>query len=223
MTETSLPYYNDPFEEPYTGRVYTHIFAAASADTIEAGVALADVGLFSAQTVIIDATALPAGATFRLLMLDSGVAYTVRGGGQAILPALVGNVRISVSGTLSAAGTVRVHWLTTRLGTATWDCSSVGTTLVWTQSVVVLAAATSAALIAANPARVALRWMNVGANPFTVVPGAGPAVAGAGMSYNGASGVGLQGGSDTFDADVSQQAFAAISTAGTTVVVWEGV
>jgi hypothetical protein len=95
--------------------------------------------------------------------------------------------------------------------------------LTWTQTVVVLGAAASATLVAANPNRKGLRWMNVGANPMTVVPDAGPAVAGTGMSYNGAAGTGQQGGADTFPGDTSAQQFTAISTLGTTVVVWEGV
>jgi hypothetical protein len=94
--------------------------------------------------------------------------------------------------------------------------------LTWTQTSVTLPAGSNEVLIGANSNRRALRWMNVGTNPMTVVPGAGPAIAGAGMNYTGAVEGGYQGGSDSFVGDVSAQAFAAISTAGTTVVVWEG-
>lgn len=95
--------------------------------------------------------------------------------------------------------------------------------LTWTQTAIALPAGTSTQIVAANPLRKGLRWMNVGTNPMTAVPGAGPAVAGLGMNYNGAAGAGQQGGADTFPGDTSGQAFQAISTAGTTVVVWEGV
>lgn len=95
-------------------------------------------------------------------------------------------------------------------------------TITWTPTIVTLTAANSATLIAANANRKALRWMITGTNPMTVVPGAGPAVAGAGMNYSPGSGTGYQGGSDSFAGEVSTQAFSAISTGGTTVVVWEG-
>jgi hypothetical protein len=92
-----------------------------------------------------------------------------------------------------------------------------------TQTIVTLAAATSAPLIAANPNRKYLSWMVVGANPATIVPGAGPAVAGTGMNYNPGSSAIHQGGSQSFEGPaVPTNAFAAISTGGTTVVVWEG-
>lgn len=95
--------------------------------------------------------------------------------------------------------------------------------VTWTQTVVTLGAATSATLTAANPSRKALRWMNVGANPMTVAPGAVSVTAGAGMNYNPAPDSASQGGSDTFGSnEVSLQAFSAISTGGTTVIVWEG-
>lgn len=98
-----------------------------------------------------------------------------------------------------------------------------GAAVTWTQIPVTLVAATSATLIAANANRRALRWMVTGSNPMTVVPGAGPAVAGTGMNYSPGSGVGFQGGADGFSGEVSTQAFTAISTLGTTVAVWEGV
>jgi len=94
--------------------------------------------------------------------------------------------------------------------------------IAWTQTIVTLSAATSATLIAANASRKKLRWMVTGTNPMTVAPGAVTVVVNVGMNYNGNSGVGTQGGSDTFDGDASQQAFSAISTLGTTLTVWEG-
>lgn len=94
--------------------------------------------------------------------------------------------------------------------------------LTWTQTIVTLTAATSAALVAANQYRKGLRWMVTGASPMTVAPGAVTVVAGQGMNYNPASATGYQGGSDTFEGALSTQAFSAISTVGTTVVVWEG-
>lgn len=96
-------------------------------------------------------------------------------------------------------------------------------TVTWTQTVVTLTAATSQTLIAANTARKALRWMVTGANPMTVAPGAVTVTAGAGMNYSPGSGTGFQGGSDSFPGEVSTQAFSAISTSGTTVVIWEGI
>lgn len=97
--------------------------------------------------------------------------------------------------------------------------------ITWTQTIVVLAAATAGNLIASNQFRKALRWMNIGTNPMTVVPGtaaASAAVVGAGMQYNGNGGAGNGGGSDTFYGETSIQPFNAISTLGTTVCVWEG-
>jgi hypothetical protein len=95
-------------------------------------------------------------------------------------------------------------------------------TLTWTQTSVTLAAATSASLIASNGSRKALRWMVSGINPMTVGLGSGAVTAGAGFSYNGASATGFQGGSDGFVGEISIQQFSAISTLGTTVIVWEG-
>lgn len=96
------------------------------------------------------------------------------------------------------------------------------TSLTWNQTAVVLSANTAAPLVAANGARRGLRWMNVGSNPMTVVPGTGTPTAGSGMNYSPPSQSGYQGGSDSFDDAVSGQAFTAISTSGTTVIVWEG-
>jgi hypothetical protein len=95
-------------------------------------------------------------------------------------------------------------------------------TLTWTQSSVTLAAATSASLIASNASRKALRWMVSGVNPMTAAPGAGAVTVGVGFSYNGASATGFQGGSDDFTGEISAQQFSAISTLGTTVILWEG-
>ena len=87
---------------------------------------------------------------------------------------------------------------------------------------VTLSAATSAQIVAPNQARKGLRWMNIGLNPMTVTPGAAAAVVGQGMAYNGAAGAGQQGGSECFEGTaVPGDAFQAISTLGTTVIVWE--
>lgn len=95
--------------------------------------------------------------------------------------------------------------------------------VTWTQSTVDLPAGVSTPLVGSSLGRRALRWQVTGANPMTVVPGAGPAVAGVGFSYNPGQDVGYQGGSDAFGPnEVSTQAFTAVSQAGTTAVVWEG-
>lgn len=95
--------------------------------------------------------------------------------------------------------------------------------ITWTQTKVTLTAATSTTLIASNTARRALRWMNTGSNPVTVAPGAVTVTAGDGMNYNPGTGIGQQGGADSFGVnEVSMDAFSAISTLGTTVIVWEG-
>jgi hypothetical protein len=92
-----------------------------------------------------------------------------------------------------------------------------------TQTIVTLTAATSATLIAANANRRYLCWMNTGTAPMTVAPGAVTVVAGTGMNYDPGSSASNQGGSFCQDGvTVSQQAFSAISTAGTKVTVWEG-
>lgn len=92
-----------------------------------------------------------------------------------------------------------------------------------TQSIVTLSPGSTAQLIGANTARKGLRWMNIGSNPMTVAPGVSAAVVGQGMQYNGAFGTGMQGGSESFEGTaVPIGAFQAISTLGTTVVVWEG-
>jgi hypothetical protein len=92
-----------------------------------------------------------------------------------------------------------------------------------TQTIVNLPAGVSTQLVTANPSRKYLAWMVVGTNPATIVPGSAEAVAGQGMSFNGASALGNQGGYYEFDTDVMPDvAFQAISTAGTSICVWEG-
>ena len=95
--------------------------------------------------------------------------------------------------------------------------------VIWTQSIVSLTGATTVSLVAANTSRKALRWMNIGTNPMTVVPGAVTVTVNFGMNYDGSAGVGRQGGSDSFAGDLSRQAFSAFSTAGTSASIWEGV
>jgi hypothetical protein len=91
------------------------------------------------------------------------------------------------------------------------------------QTIVTLTAGTSATLIAANTSRKYLCWMNVGAAPMTVAPGAVTVVAGQGMNYDPGSSPINQGGAFCQESiSVSRQAFSAVSTAGTTVAVWEG-
>ena len=97
-------------------------------------------------------------------------------------------------------------------------------TIVWTQTIVALAANVSGPIIAANANRKALRWMNVGVNPVTIVPGAVAATVNNGFNYNGNGGSGLQGASDSFSGnEINTTAYQAISLLGTTIVVWEGV
>jgi hypothetical protein len=107
-------------------------------------------------------------------------------------------------------------------GTPAAPLSVVGKTTTTTATIVTLTAATSAQLIAANATRKGLRWMNIGTNPVTVVIGAGPAVVGNGMAYSGAAGTGQQGGSEAFEGTaVPGDQMYAISTLGTTIIVWE--
>jgi hypothetical protein len=97
-------------------------------------------------------------------------------------------------------------------------------TVTWTQTIVSLTGATTVSLIAANPIRKAIRWMNIGLNPMTVVPGTVTVVTvNLGMNYNGSFGTGQQGGSDSFSGELSRQAFSAFSTVGTSAVIWEGI
>jgi hypothetical protein len=108
------------------------------------------------------------------------------------------------------------------LGQPTNPLSVAGKTSTTTATIVTLSAATSAQLIAANATRKGLRWMNIGLNPATIVPGASAAVVGNGMAYSGAASAGQQGGSEAFEGTaVPGDAFQAISTLGTTIIVWE--
>lgn len=92
-----------------------------------------------------------------------------------------------------------------------------------TQTIVTLPANTSTPLIGSNSSRKSIRWMVTGTNPMTVAPGAAAVGVNVGMNYEGNSGSGHQGGSESYDAGaVPTNAFQAISLAGTTVTVWEG-
>jgi hypothetical protein len=106
-------------------------------------------------------------------------------------------------------------------GTSPWVTQSIGATI--TQTRVTLAAATSATLIAANSTRKSLRWQNTGTAPMTCGPGTGTIVAGVGMNYDPGSSSTNQGGGTNFQGEpVPTNAFACVSTLGTTVTVWEG-
>jgi hypothetical protein len=86
-----------------------------------------------------------------------------------------------------------------------------------------LAAATSTPLIAANAARKYLSLINIGLGAASVQPGAGPAVVNVGIPFPAAPSVGGLGGNLTFDAGgISTDAWAGISTVGTTIIVLEG-
>jgi len=138
------------------------------------------------------------------------VAYA--GSGNASLVSILKGIYAKLAGSIAVTGT---FWQATQPVSLP--------TLTWTQTSVALTAATSATLIASNASRKALRWMVVGSNPMTVAPGAGPVTANAGFNYNGSSASGFQGGSDDFTGEISTQQFSAISTLGTTAIVWEGV
>lgn len=98
-----------------------------------------------------------------------------------------------------------------------------GAPVTITPTTVVLAAGVSAQLAATNASRKLLRWMNIGTNPMTVVPGSGSAAVGAGMNYDPGLSTSNQGGGTSFDGgSTPTNAFQAISTNGTTVIVWEG-
>jgi hypothetical protein len=108
------------------------------------------------------------------------------------------------------------------LGGAACPLSVVGKTTTTTATIVTLTAATSTSLIAANTTRKGLCWMVIGLNPVTIVPGSSAAVVGNGMAYSGAASAGQQGGSEAFTGTaVPGDAFQAISTLGTTIIVWE--
>lgn len=90
-----------------------------------------------------------------------------------------------------------------------------------TQTVVVLAAGVPAPINAQNTQRRGLEWQNVGANPVTIAPGATATVGQGLVLAPGASGS-LAGGSEKyFSGPVPANAFAAVSAAGTSLLVWE--
>lgn len=96
----------------------------------------------------------------------------------------------------------------------------------WSPVIVTLPPNESTELAPGNEGRKGLRWMNIGANPFTAVPGIGDAVVGLGFNYdpgkgNAASLAGAQGGGDDFGQTIGVNAFQAISLLGTSVCVWE--
>jgi len=64
---------------------------------------------------------------------------------------------------------------------------------------------------------------NIGASSATIAPGNGPVTAGQGLTLDGPSGTATQGGVITWTSgDIPANAFSAISTSGTTLLVWEG-
>lgn len=90
-----------------------------------------------------------------------------------------------------------------------------------TETKITLAPGVSQQIVASNANRKLLRWMNTGINPMTVSVAAS-AVVGTGMNYGPASSTSDQGGSEDFDGtNVPSNQFAAISTGGTTLTVWE--
>ena len=149
--------------------------------------------------------------------------------GFALLSTSTGGVPTGANGQALSPGEHRLYTLSSDLY-AVGNVSIVVTTgfgagqaaVNVTQTAVTLPAGTSAQLIGPNGARKSLRWMVTGSSPMTVAPGTAAAVVGVGMSYNGGSGAGQQGSSESFDAAVPTGAFQAISAAGTTVVIWEG-
>jgi hypothetical protein len=91
------------------------------------------------------------------------------------------------------------------------------------QSVVTLTAATDTQLVAANPMRKYLALVNIGTGLASLAFDVA-AVAGQGWPLSAASTAGDQGGAIFFEASaVTKQAVHAISTAGTVIVVLEGV
>lgn len=94
--------------------------------------------------------------------------------------------------------------------------------VVLKQSVVTLTAAVDATIVAANPLRKYLAIGNIGTGLVTLAFNQA-AVAGQGWPLGAAAGAGDQGGSITFEASAMPMgAVHAISTAGSTVVVLEG-
>ena len=82
---------------------------------------------------------------------------------------------------------------------------------------------TSGTLIASNPSRKSLRWMNVGAVVITVTPGTTPPAAGSGMLYEANNqGAGHQGGGEAFtESSIASNAFAYTAASTATIAVWE--
>ena len=89
-----------------------------------------------------------------------------------------------------------------------------------TPTSVALVANTCRTLVAANPNRNSLRWQVTGSNPASVSPGGCPLTAP--MNYSPPYASGQQGGGDTFVGELSTGQFSAVSTASTTISVWEG-
>lgn len=95
--------------------------------------------------------------------------------------------------------------------------------VVLKQSVVTLTAATDATVVAANPLRKYLAIANIGTGLATLAFDAA-ATAGSGWPLAEAASAGEQGGAIIFEASAMPlNAIHAISTAGTTLVVIEGV
>jgi len=93
------------------------------------------------------------------------------------------------------------------------------------QTVVTLTAATNTTLVAANPLRKYLAVCNIGTGLVSLAFGtASVAVAGSGWPLAAAGSAGDQGGALIFESSVlPMQAVKGISTAGSTVVVLEGI
>lgn len=94
-----------------------------------------------------------------------------------------------------------------------------------TQSNVTLSAGVATNIVSVNSARKYLSFMVVGANDVTVSPGlvsGTPVTMGNGLIYQ-AQAAGKQGGSQEFPNGAPTNAFQAISTVGSQLIVWEGV
>jgi hypothetical protein len=90
---------------------------------------------------------------------------------------------------------------------------------------VALPAGVSKAVVPPNNERVYLLIQNTGVNPITISFGPANAVAGNGLSLDGATAAGGQGGTISWDTQfgaVPQNPIHAISTAGSTIIVIEG-
>jgi len=117
------------------------------------------------------------------------------------------------SGTATFNGTIS--------GTAAFNIGT-NSQATLTQTTVSVSAASSQ-LIASNSSRKTLRWMVVGANDVTIVPGASSAVFGTGFIYQ-AQAANKQGSSETFASVVPTNAFQVVCNTGlsSTIIVWEG-